>query len=90
MTVDELHTSMDAEFKAVRAEMKTEGDTLRRHIETLRAEMKAEGETTRRHFDVVAEHFKEYTRVLADGTARNTERIDDHEIRMTTLEGRSS
>jgi len=67
MTVDELHTKMEAEFKAVRAEIK------------------ADGEATRLHFDVVAEQFK----VLADGSARNTERLDDHEKRITELEGRS-
>jgi hypothetical protein len=44
----------------------------------IRAEIKSEGEITRRHFDVVAEQFKEYTKLLADGIARNTERLDDH------------
>jgi hypothetical protein len=72
MTVDELHTKMEAEFKAVRAEIKADGDA------------------TRLHFDVVAEQFKEYTNVLADGSARNTERLDDHEKRIKVLERRSS
>jgi hypothetical protein len=53
----------------------------------IRAEIKSEGAITRRHFDLVAEQFKEYTRLLADGTARNTERLDDHEKRITAIEG---
>ena len=88
MTVDELHTKMDAEFKAVREKMATEFHAVREEISTLRVEMKSEGETTRRHFDVVAEQFKDYTRVLADGTARNAERLEDHEKRISALEGR--
>ena len=102
MTVDELHTKMEAGFQAIRTEIgtdlaefrkhvdaavKAEAETTRRHFD---AAAKAEGETTRRHFDVVAEQFKDYTKVLADGTARNTERLNDHETRITTLEGRSS
>jgi hypothetical protein len=35
---------------------------------------------------MVAEQFKDYVKVLADGTARNTERLDDHERRLTALE----
>jgi hypothetical protein len=70
---------VDDQFVAVRTEMQA----LRTE---LRAEMKAEGETTRRHFDIVAEQFRESVKVLADGTARNTERLDDHDKRLTALE----
>ena len=55
---------MAAEFAAVRAEMKTQA-------EGLDARIKAEGETTRRHFDIVAEQFKEYTRISALETGRS-------------------
>jgi hypothetical protein len=79
MTIDELDTKMPAEFAAVRAEKKTQA-------EGLDARIKAEGETTRRHFDVVAEQFKEHTKVLADGIGRNTERLDDHEQRISAIE----
>lgn len=76
-------TAVHAEFTAVRAEMKT-------LAEGLDARIRAEGETTRRHFDIVAEQFKEHTKVLADGTSRNTERLDDHERRISAIEtGRS-
>jgi hypothetical protein len=39
---------------------------------------------------VVAEQFREYRKVLANGTARNTERLDDHEKRITTIETRGA
>jgi Skp family chaperone for outer membrane proteins len=88
---------VDDEFAAVRNEMKAgfkkvddEFVAVRTEMQDFRAELKAEirseGETTRRHFDVVAEQFKDYVKVLADGTARNTERLDDHDQRLTALE----
>lgn len=83
MTIDDLHTQMTSEFKAVRAEMKTQA-------EGLDARITAEGETTRRHFDIVAEQFKEFTKVLADGIGRNTERLNDHETRISAIETRRS
>jgi hypothetical protein len=94
MTVDELHTKMETEFEAVRAEINTLLAEMRSEATKSRqlfdAAIKGEGETTRLHFDVVAEQFKEYTKVLADGTARNSERLNDPEKRVTALEGRSS
>ena len=83
MTVDELHTKMEAEFKAVRAEIKAESGKLEQRITV-------EGINVRQHFDVVAEHFKEYTKVVADGSVRNTERLDEHQKRITALERRGS
>ncbi len=79
MTIDELNRKTQAGFKAVQAEFAAVRAELC-------AEIKAEGEVTRRHFDIVAEQFKDWTRLLADGTARNTERLDNHETRITTLE----
>ena len=48
--------------------------------------MKAEGETIRRHFDIVAEQMKDFNKGLADGIGLNTERLDDHEKRITAIE----
>jgi hypothetical protein len=101
MTIDELHTEMTAEFKAVRTEMSGEFTAVRAEFTAVRAEMKtlgetldarikAEGETTRRHFDIVAEQFKEFTKGLADGTSQNTERLDDHERRISAIETRGA
>lgn len=75
-----------AEFVAVRAEMAAGFEKVDDRFDKVDARIKAEGETTRRHFDIVAEQFRDYVKVLADGTARNTERLDGHEIRITTLE----
>ena len=87
MTVNELRTEMRAEFKDVRTEMKKGFNDLQAE---LMAAMKVEGETTRRHFDVVAEQFRDFTKVLADGIARNTERLDDHDKRIAVIEGSGS
>jgi archaellum component FlaC len=64
--IDDQFKKVDDEFIAVRTEMQV----IRAELQ---AEIRSEGETTRRHFDIVAEQFKEYVKVLADGTARNTE-----------------
>jgi hypothetical protein len=105
MKVSELRTEMQAEFRNVRTEMHAEFENVRTEFANVRAEMrvgfddlraelmaamKAEGETTRRHFDVVAEQSKDFLKVLADGIAGNTERLDDHEKRITMIEGSSS
>jgi hypothetical protein len=36
--------------------------------------------------DIRAEEFRDYIKVLADGIARNTERLDNHEQRITAIE----
>jgi len=82
-----VRAEMGAEFKNVRAEMRAGLDDLRTEM---LAAMKAEGETTRRHFDVAAEQFKDFTKVLADGIARNTQRLDDHEQRISVIENSGS
>lgn len=88
-----MNCEMHAEFKDVRgdvaglrAEMRAEFKDVRGNVAGLRAEMKAEGETTRRHFDVMAELLKDIVKVVAEGTVRNTERLDDHENRITAIE----
>jgi hypothetical protein len=55
-------------------------------FKSIRAEIRAEGEATRRQFDIVAEQMKDIVNVGAEGTARNTGRLDDHEIRLTRVE----
>jgi hypothetical protein len=80
---DNLHAGL----QGVRAELRSEIAMSAQSVTaTLRSEIKAEGEVTRRHFDVVAEQFREYTKLLADGIARNTERLDNHETRITAIE----
>ena len=84
---ENVRAEMHAGFAEVRAELRSEiaasADSV---TATLRSEIKAEGEITRQHFDVVAEQFREYTKLLADGVARNTERLDNHETRISAIE----
>lgn len=61
-------------------------DEMRTEFKSVRAEIKAEAETTRRHFDVMVEEVKDVVKVVADGTVRNTERLDDHESRIKAIE----
>jgi hypothetical protein len=77
---------VDDEAGAFRTEVQAGFKRLDDEFGAVRTEIKAGAETTRRHFDIVAEQFKEYVKVLADGTARNTERLDDHDKRLTALE----
>jgi hypothetical protein len=86
---DDIRSEMKAGFKKVDDQFKKVDDRFKKvddQFADLQAEIRSEGETTRRHFDIVAEQFKEYVKVLADGTARNTERLDDHDRRLTALE----
>ena len=93
MTVDELRNEMHWEFKNVREEfaglreeMTAEFTNVRADLVGLRTELKAEGETIRRHFDVMVEQMRDIVKVVADGTVRNTKRLDDHAERITEIE----
>jgi hypothetical protein len=87
MTIDELRDEMLAGFANIRTGLRAEiAASATTVTETLGTEMRLVGETTRRQFDLVAEEFRDYTKALADGTARNTERLDDHERRITAIE----
>ena len=79
--VDNEFVAVRNEFVAVRVEMAA-------GFKKVCDQIKADGETTRRYFDIVAEQFKEYVKVLADGTPRNTERLDGHEKRLDGHEKR--
>ena len=87
--VDARFDAVDARFDAVDARfdaVDTRFGAIDGQLGEVRAEIKAEGIETRRHFDVVAEQLRDYVKVLADGIARNTERLDQHDTRLDTLE----
>jgi hypothetical protein len=91
MTVDELRTEMHAEFDKVHAEfdkVHAEFERVDAEFAKLRAEIKAEGETTRRHMDIIGEQMRDLVRVVAEGAAANSVRLEDHETRITRLETR--
>jgi outer membrane murein-binding lipoprotein Lpp len=83
-SVDERFNAVDKRFDAVDKRF----DAMDKRFDAMDTRILQEAETTRRHFDIVAEQFKDYVKVLADGTARNTERLDDHEKRLQALEVR--
>ena len=79
MTPDELHATMQAEFKQVRQEIQE----IKKEI---KKEIKEEGKTTRRHFDIMVEKVNDSVKIVAEGTAHNTTRLENHERRLTTIE----
>jgi hypothetical protein len=92
-TVDEelvaIRTEMKAGFSRVDEQFSRVDDRFTRvedEFKSVRAEIKAEGEATRRHFDIVAEDMKDLIKIVAEATAQNTQRLNDHETRLTTLE----
>lgn len=93
MTIEELRTEMqagfkkvDEEFVVVRAEMKAGFSRVDDEFKSVRAEIKAEGGATRRHFDIIAEDMKDLIKIVAEATAQKTQRLNDHETRLTKLE----
>lgn len=79
MTIDELRGEMQGEFKKACTEMQTE-------FTDVRTEIKTEGETTRRHFNIMVEKVNDSVKLVAEATAHNTSRLDDHEKRLKTLQ----
>lgn len=74
-----LRAEMATEFKDVRADVARLRAEMSAEFMNVRAERKADGETTRRYFDVMVEQVKDIVKVVAEGTVRNTERLEDHE-----------
>ncbi len=82
--LDALSVSVDKRFEAVDRRL----ETIENRLDTIDDRITDEGKTTRRHFDIVAEQFRDHVGALADGIARNSERLDGHEQRLTALETR--
>jgi predicted nuclease with TOPRIM domain len=80
--VDARFEQVDARFEQVDARF----EQVDARFDRLEQRMVTEHETTRRYMDIVAEQFREYVKVLADGIGLNTERLDRHEKRITALE----
>jgi hypothetical protein len=81
---------MEARFAAARADMDARFAAARKAMDAgfvaVRAEIKVDGETTRRHFEIMVEKMQDAVKVVADGPARNSQRLDNHERRLTSLE----
>ena len=88
MTIEELHAEMVTTIQGLRAELRAEMVAGYTRLEKkLRADIKNEGKATRLHFDVMVEKMQESVRLVAEGTAHHTVRLDDHEKRIKRLEG---
>lgn len=89
MKITELKKEMDARFAQVDArfaQVDARFEQVDARFDRLEQRMVIEHETTRRYMDIVAEQFREYVKMLADGIGLNTERLDRHETRITALE----
>src|SRR6266540_2557628 len=82
--VDARFEQVDARFEQVDARF----EQVDARFDRLEQRMVTEHENTRRYMDIVAEQFREYVKILAEGIGLNTERLDRHEKRITTLERR--
>jgi hypothetical protein len=85
---DEL-ASADQTLAHVKANLQPLVNSMRGEINRLRVEIAASAEETRRHFDLMAEDVRGHIRVFADPLSAHTERLEDHEARIATLEQRS-
>ncbi len=83
--------NVQSEFRKVYVEfgnVQSEFRNVYAELATVRAEIKAEGETTRRHMDMLVEQMRDVVKIVAEGTAANSVRLDDHDTRITWLEKR--
>ena len=89
MTIAQLKRSMDSRFRRVDQRF-TRIDQRFGQVDLefrrLRAEVRQQSEQTRRHFDVVAESLRDDLQLFAEAIRTNSERLDDHEIRLRRLE----
>lgn len=78
-----------ADLERVRKEIGRSANELRKEIagsaNELHKDMAHWAEETRRHFDVVAESLRDDLRIFADGIARHSERLDQHETQIARL-----
>jgi hypothetical protein len=100
MTLDELRTELRDGFKRIEDEfvnVRTEVRDGFKNIDDqfknvddqfskIRAEAQDHAETTRRHFDIVAESLRESVKIVAEGNAHGSSRLDNHETRLKRLE----
>ena len=86
MTISQLKRSMDKRLDRLQRLQRTKAD--KRDLAALGVEVRRSAKETRRHFDVVAESLRDDLRIFADAIGRDSERLDNHEIRPVRLEDR--
>jgi uncharacterized coiled-coil DUF342 family protein len=88
-TVHAELTTMRDEFGTVHAELTSVRDEFAAvHAEfiAVRAEIGRSADDTRRYFQMLAEQMRDSVAIVAEGTAHNTSRLDDHERRLKAIE----
>ena len=86
MTIRQLKRSMDSRFKRVDQRLEAAMRGLRQEMRKRSEETRGYFEETRRHFDVVAESLHDDFRLFAEAIRADSERLDDHEVRLRRLE----
>lgn len=82
--VDRRFAQVDRRFAKIERRL----DRVERGLTSVRAEIVRSAKETRRHFDVVVESLHDDLRIFADGIAAQSARLNNHEKRITRLEGR--
>jgi hypothetical protein len=84
MTVAQLKRYVDPRFRRLRSDIRL----LKRDIRGLREYISQSTMETRRHFDIALENFRHDLRMATEPYPRHSQRLDDHETRITRLEQR--
>jgi uncharacterized protein (DUF3084 family) len=88
-TVHAELTTMRDEFGTVHAELTSVRDefaAVHAEFTAVRAEIGRSADDTRRYFQMLAEQMRDSVAIVAEGTAHNTSRLDDHERRLKAIE----
>jgi uncharacterized protein (DUF3084 family) len=87
--VEDEFATVHAEFGTVHAELTTMRDefaAVHAEFTAVRAEIGRSADDTRRSFQMLAEQMRDSVAIVAEGTAHNTSRLDDHERRLKAIE----
>jgi hypothetical protein len=96
MTVEQFRRYVDPRFRTIRRDIRglkrdvrgLKGDVrgLKGGMKSLREHVDESALETRRHFDVIAESLRSEIRLIAEVFDSHSQRLDDHENRITRLE----
>lgn len=82
MMADDVRSDMENGFGKIHDRFARVDD----EFAAVRAEIRKSAEDSRRYFQMLTEQIRDSVRLVAEGTAHNTSRLDSHETRLKTLE----
>jgi uncharacterized coiled-coil DUF342 family protein len=88
-TMRDEFAAVHAEFGTVHAELTSVRDefaAVHAEFTAVREEIGRSADDTRRYFQMLAEQMRDSVAIVAEGTAHNTSRLDDHERRLKAIE----